>query len=61
MAGTKAKRSKPASDAVVKTDDAVENQELQADDGLILVTKDGEESRIHPSTLASHQAAGWRQ
>ena len=30
-------------------------------DGLINVFKDGSISRIHPSALKSHQAAGWKE
>jgi hypothetical protein len=61
MAGKKNNRSRAALVADIESDDAVENTELPVDDGLILVTKGDEQSRIHPSTLASHITAGWRQ
>lgn len=29
------------------------------DDGLIAMTKDGEELRVHPTCVKAHQDAGW--
>jgi hypothetical protein len=30
------------------------------DDGLVEMVKAGEVARVHPSTVKSHQAAGWK-
>jgi hypothetical protein len=34
--------------------------EQQQDNGLIAMTKDGQTLRVHPSTVKSHQTAGWK-
>ena len=32
----------------------------KADDGLVLVEKDGEQIRVHPLSLENHKQLGWK-
>lgn len=54
MAGlTREQRAERAARAAHQAHDDVE-------DGLVEMVKGGEVARVHPTTVKSHQAAGWK-
>lgn len=43
----------------VAKDQRASKEAEKRDDGLIAMTKNGDELRVHPSCIKAHQAAGW--